>query len=142
MALFAVSLVAFPTSFFHIAWYDAGPSPQTVILRRGVLDAWNGGAYYRPGISANGPDWLLDLWPREPIVSTMQLGGGAGTMWRLHLPLWMPLAGFGLPAAALALADRKRQKRLRTTMCVCGYDLTGLAASRCPECNAVIRPPA
>lgn len=55
----------------------------------------------------------------------------------LVLPLWMPLAAAGLPAALLLWLDRRSRRWAREGACTkCGYLRAGLATgAACPECG-------
>jgi hypothetical protein len=54
------------------------------------------------------------------------------------LPIFVPIILFGTyPALALVYGPVRRRHRRARNQCVrCGYDLTGLVATGCPECGA------
>ena len=53
------------------------------------------------------------------------------------LPLWLLLIAFAIyPTIALIRGPLRRRRRKRLSLCTtCGYDLTGLPETRCPECG-------
>ena len=53
------------------------------------------------------------------------------------LPLWLLMIAFAIyPAIAFIRGPLRRWQRHRKGLCIrCGYDLTGLSESRCPECG-------
>ncbi len=56
-----------------------------------------------------------------------------GTMWYAFAPLWLPLL---ISCVFTAWAWRVDRRLSRIGMCQkCGYDLTGLSDSACPECG-------
>jgi hypothetical protein len=94
-----------------------------------------------PGII---PGPLTTLRPRPPGWSLERIRLGIqwsdlrprmsptiGGTW-VSVPLWMPLAGFGL---ALFWVRRRLTRRALPHQCLCGYDLTGNVSGRCPECG-------
>ena len=97
-------------------------------------------AYEDWSVEANAQgsiDWALD-WHVYPGTALSQ------GSWFARVPLWIPLAAFGLPAGALWFSAFRRR---RSGGCArCGYPLTGLVAGdggtvRCPECGTSQRPP-
>jgi hypothetical protein len=52
----------------------------------------------------------------------------------LVVPLYIPIVTLGVPGAALLFWQRRRHPG---TCPRCGYDLSGLAGGRCPECGAI-----
>lgn len=53
----------------------------------------------------------------------------------VNIELWVPILVLGLVAARLWKIDRVKKPGSCTK---CGYDLTGLAASACPECGQAL----
>lgn len=102
---------------------------EPVYVRVG-WQAWRKAA--RPKIPRNlpfaipvGPSpWML-RWsrPGEPLM--------------VAVPLWMPLAGAGLPTLLVCVSCVRWLRRYRAGQCpACGYDLMGLKEGACcPECG-------
>ena len=58
-------------------------------------------------------------------------------VYRLCLPLWLPLALFSIaPLFAVTTATYRRVRRNRKGLCLnCGYDLRAAESAQCPECG-------
>ena len=117
------------------------PASAEVSLSEGVLSF-----DYRAGRLEDEPRWsnslelggleLHDLrnpggWPSEPRSEHIVRG---------RVPLWMPLVVtscyplFWFGRGSLRAAIRRRRRR--SGLCIqCGYNLTGNASDRCPECG-------
>lgn len=138
LAPFLLVIVAMIASLFHVAYYDASRKARCVVLRGLMLEAWNGGAYYRPGFSLNaGGTRYVRVWPTDGKFIE-DWGGTVGTTWRVQIPLWMPLVASALPAALAIRGEVRRRRAIRHGACPkCGYSREGLDASVvCPECGA------
>src|SRR5690606_27636226 len=83
--------------------------------------AWTASA----GWSASG--WRMSL---PPAVTR-----GPGIAFTV-VPLWIPLALVVTPTCWLFWTERRRRARSPSACRTCGYDLSGLAGGRCPECGA------
>lgn len=132
-----VVIAAMIASLFHVAWYDGGRAARCVVLRGLMLEAWNGGAYYRPGFSLNaGGTRYVRLWPPDgKFIEDWR--GTVGTTWRVQIPLWMPLVVTALPAAFALRSEVRRRRAIRHGACpTCGYSRIGLEPdTACPECG-------
>jgi hypothetical protein len=75
-----------------------------------------------------------DQWDVNPDV-TVSVGTHVSVVW--WCPFWMWSLAFGVvPAIAFVRGPLRRMRRWRRGLCVsCGYDLTGLQETRCPECG-------
>ena len=139
---FVIVIALMIASLFHVAWYEPATAPGTnrrcVIVRAFTLQAWNGGAYYRPGWTVNGNGTTyLQLWPpKGEFLEIWSMSTGA-TMWRVHLPLWMPLIVTAVPAAFAIRGEVRRRRAIRRSSCrKCGYSRAGLEpGAACPECG-------
>lgn len=98
-------------------------------------------------VEAGGVDLIFDRLRVPPSAAWRFIYHGSRWGWRsrvgagrqngvywIQVPLWLPLLVVALPTAWLWLRDRRRPGRCRR----CGYDLTGLAGGRCPECGAAL----
>lgn len=130
-------IAAMIASVFHVAYYDASHASRCVILRGLMLEAWNGGAYYRPGLSLNaGGTHRVRFWPPDgKFIEDWK--GTVGTTWRVQVPLWMPLVVTAIPAAFVVRGEVKRRRAIRNGACpTCGYSREGLEPdAACPECG-------
>ncbi len=76
------------------------------------------------------------LWESTPDPLRVQSSITSRTEWTVAIPLWMPLAAFGLLGAATWSLHIAGARRRRAGMCACGYDRQGLAMDvACPECG-------
>lgn len=102
----------------HSAWVSDSPDP----LHRNILCVL-------PLIIDASTMWKLPAVRQKgtPMVPTV-----------IVLPFWMVIAGLAAyPSAALICGPCRRWRRRRRGLCVCcGYDLTGNASGRCPECGS------
>ena len=132
-------LAAVVASLFHVAYYGASRKAPCIVLRGLMFEAWNGGAYYRPGFSRNGGGTrYVRFWPPDgKFVEHWPVA--TGSTWRVQLPLWMPLVVTSVPAAFAFRGEVRHRRAVRRGTCQkCGYSRAGLdAAAPCPECGAV-----
>ncbi len=132
-----VVIAAMIASLFHVAYYDASRAARCVVLRGLMLEAWNGGGYYVPGVSMNaGGMRYIRFWPPDGKFYT-DWSGTVGTTWRVQIPLWMPLVVAAVPAAFVIRGEVKRRRAIRNGACrKCGYPREGLEpGAACPECG-------
>ncbi len=65
---------------------------------------------------------------------------------RLNIPLWLPFPLMLAPTAWLWWGEIRRRRAARREMAghcpSCGYDRSGLADAKCPECGTVLAPEA
>ena len=138
---FPLVIAAMIASLFHVAYYDASRKARCVVLRGLMLEAWNGGAYYRPGFSLNaGGTRYVRVWPTDGKFIE-DWGGTVGTTWRVQIPLWMPLIVTAVPAAFAVRGEVRRRRAIRHGACPkCGYSRAGLEpGTPCPECGVGAR---
>ncbi len=78
------------------------------------------------------------LWQWPAIVQKARPAQGVPMV--IMLPVWMVIAGLaGYPTIALIRGPLRNWRRTRRGLCVrCGYNLTGNASGRCPECGSVV----
>jgi hypothetical protein len=68
---------------------------------------------------------------------------GANVVRVVTVPLWIPLIVVAVPTGVLWSADRRATRREMAGRCpTCGYDRSGLADAKCPECGTVPAPAA
>jgi hypothetical protein len=145
----AVTLAAGAFSEFKaVSWREsAGGPPSRVVLwksgltvvvsvRRDDID-WLGRELFAPGWS------IADSVPARAfecrwLPSYSHNTGAVGSFWHAELPLWMPAAVF----AAGVWWGRRGGWKGEGVCRGCGYDVSGLAASVCPECGRTIERPA
>lgn len=137
-----VVLAAMVASLFHMAWYDLNRDTPCIVLRGLMLEAWNGGAYYRSGLTLNGGGTrYIRLWPPDgKFIESWPLT--IGTTYRVQIPLWMPLVVTAVPAAFAIRGEVRRRRANRLGACPkCGYSRLGLElAAPCPECGVGTQP--
>lgn len=90
-----------------------------------VYDAMAWGVMHKPGVTAEPANYRVRILPRVDVSE-----GKVQT----ELPLWIPAAACG----AVAWWTRRKRWHLRSWQCVCGYDVRGNLAGRCPECGRAI----
>jgi len=97
--------------------------------------------------------WRLLMLTRFSVNLGTHYGGEAGALVRgdglnvlgdtVTAPFWFPALLFGVyPLIALrrGIRQARRRRRDRGGLCAdCGYNLTGLASGRCPECGGPVR---
>jgi predicted Zn-ribbon and HTH transcriptional regulator len=106
-----------------------------------IVDADPADRTFHQGFNKTG--WSVRRIPRSPhFMHAPKYGHEVikGTQIRyVTIPLWMPLLALLLFAALLVYRDRTR--RFPGFCHKCGYNLTGNASGRCPECGSSVPMP-
>lgn len=127
-----LTIGSWAASFFNL-WYVNSSSPRSSIR-------WGYGCigYVEADSDPRLPvftGWNLKGFSRVGIVSLPSYQAHPG-LFKLYIPLWMPMILFGWSAWILYRPISSRRRRQRAGLCVkCGYSLTGLTEPRCPECS-------
>lgn len=94
-------------------------------LRFTYFDPYLWGPMYHKGFTAETPHYAVRWLP------SVHWSRDVGGQFVVDMPLWVPTVLF----AALAMLGRRRGWHLMPWQCLCGYDVRGIAAGRCPECG-------